>query len=711
MQKEKRGKDTNVKQFKDLRVKKLHPKLREIAGSNEEENELRAELSSIVYLRKRPKSRQLRGLDAKVIGYRALKPEAKKDVSKLSRNIFVNVYIRLKPDGKLPPGIAKDGRNAVVGDARLVPARINLAQLPALLKSEDVLYIEPAEPIKRPPPIALEVIARDANGDAPPKRAIDIDEERPDIGLTAYRRGLIKSGRENGVLIGIIDVQGFDFGHEDFVDAGGKTRFLRIWDQGGANRDAPKGFGFGAEITQAHMNAALAAEKSTGTSAALLEQQSWMSVGSHGTHVASIAAGNHGVCPNAKIAGVLISLSEEQRDDSRLSFYDSTRLVDAIQYLLNVAEEEKLPIAINISLGTNGDAHDGSGPLCQWLDGGLAKPGRAVCVAAGNAGQERGERSDDFGWMVGRIHASGRIPAKGLSVDLDWTVVGDRIADVSENELEIWYAAQDRIAVSVRPPGATEFIGPVGPREFIFNKQLDNGTDLSIYNETYAPSNGENCVSIYLIPPLHRQPGGTVGGVAAGVWTVRLTGLDVRDGRFHGWIERDDPVRAFSASSDPRPWRFPSFFSERSNVDERSIGSLACAPRVIGVANLDEAENKIHITSSEGPTRDDRAKPDIAAPGTNIVAANGFHNRGVAGAWLPMTGTSMASPHVTGVVAEMLRIRPQLTAAQIIGILRRTARPLPGASYAWTKDAGYGRIDGVACLVEASRSGERYNVG
>jgi hypothetical protein len=40
------------------------------------------------------------------------------------------------------------------------------------------------------------------------------------------------------VLIGIIDVLGFDFAHPEFLD-GASTRFLEIWDQGGTNRPGP----------------------------------------------------------------------------------------------------------------------------------------------------------------------------------------------------------------------------------------------------------------------------------------------------------------------------------------------------------------------------------------------------------------------------------------------------------------------------------------
>ena len=92
--------------------------------------------------------------------------------------------------------------------------------------------------------------------------------------------------------------------------------------------------------------------------------------GSHATHVASIAAGNRGVCRNATIAAVLISLPKED-EDRRLSFYDSSRLADAVDYLLQLARNSSKPVVINISLGTNGarprrqrrgDALDRRGP-------------------------------------------------------------------------------------------------------------------------------------------------------------------------------------------------------------------------------------------------------------------------------------------------------------------------------------------------------------
>jgi subtilisin family serine protease len=402
----------------------------------------------------------------------------------------------------------------------------------------------------------------------------------------------------------------------------------------------------------------------------------------------------------AQIAGVLLALPDAD-NDRRLSFYDSTHIAHAVKYLQELAGD--MPLSINISLGTNGHAHDSSSAVARWLDSALATPGRSVCVAAGNAGQEAPQTADDFGYIMGRIHTEGRIPAKDLVQEIEWIVVGNGVADLSENELEIWYGAQDRFDVALKAPGETEWLPTVHPGEYIENLGFADGTTVSIYNELYHPANGSNYIGVYLSPFL-KEP---IHGVRAGTWLVRLTGHDVRDGRYDGWIERDDPQK-LGPLGPQEGWMFPSFFSVQSNVDRSSVSSLACGERIISVANLDDVRGVINVTSSQGPTRDGRLKPEIAAPGTDIVAANGFSPDDEA--WIQMSGTSMASPYVAGVVGLMLSVNPKLTAAQIGGIIKRTARPLPSADFTWRNDAGFGRIDPLACIKEAHAVNNRTDV-
>ncbi|MFT7648625.1 MAG: hypothetical protein ACI8Y4_003377 [Candidatus Poriferisodalaceae bacterium] len=339
------------------------------------------------------------------------------------------------------------------------------------------------------------------------------------------------------------------------------------------------------------MNAALAAARNPNVPSATawaLEPQSSMTTSSHGTRVASIAAGNAGVCPNAYIAGVLIDLPDEEVSNRRRSFYDSSRVAHAVDYLFDLAEDMNkgegladLPVSVNISLGTNGGGRDASKAVSRWIDSALTVPGRSVCVAAGNAGQEKAEHPDDFGFINGRVHTSGRIQARSLNSDIEWIVVGNGIADASENEFEIWYSGADRFAVSITPPGMPT-IGPIEPQTYVQNEQPVDGSFLSAYNELYHPANGLNYVAIYLSPFLGENP---IIGVRPGTWKIRLHGREVRAGRYDGWIERDDPRRR-GLSADRQLWNFPSFFAEGTNVDNSSVSSLASGQRVLSAPRL-----------------------------------------------------------------------------------------------------------------------------
>ena len=662
---------------------KLHPKLRMVLNGSATVNTYRAERCA-----------SLSVVDPTLLQITKLRDPGnlpleksrgpKEDVSQKPSGICATVFIRLTDAQVELPEDLKSYSTAGYQD--IIIAEIPLNKIEVLEKHKGILEVVMGENLVFHPPFDLAIRHN---------KDVRIDSLSR---VPVTSRHIHKDGA--GVMIGIIDVQGYDFSHPDFLDAHGKTRFAYIWDQGGDTRPAPQGYTYGAEIRAEHIDAALAAAPKIGLAAYELEPQSQMTRSSHATHVAGIAAGTTGVAPGTTIVGVSLSLAAEQLD-KRQSFFDSTRLAHAIEYILEKAQAANagsgMPVVINISLGTNGHAHDGSSPIAQWIDSNFTKPGRCICVAAGNAGQDAPSKPGDLGFLSGRIHTGGVLPAAGLSKNIEWIVAGGGIADLSENELEIWYSMQDKFAVSLRPPGSSDWIGPVEPGQFIENKHLDNGTFVSIYNERYAPANGDNYIACFLSPPLSAL--GT-GGVEAGIWLVRLHAREVRNGEYHGWIERDDP-RRYGRLGVKYGWSFPSFFSKESNVDNSSVTSLGCAQRVITVGSLNEQQEAVHFSSSQGPSRDGRQKPEILAPGVAITAANGFDLSDQQ--WVQMTGSSMASPYVAGVAALMLAIQPNLTTAQIMGIMRRTAKPLPGSDYIWKNDAGFGAIDANACILEAAQ--------
>ncbi|MCP4300853.1 MAG: S8 family serine peptidase, partial [Gammaproteobacteria bacterium] len=577
--------------------RRLHPRLRVLRNGDASVNDCRAKIATTVAAVERKLDAKARliveganlalvqqsihalDLNNSAIAKRRLKKRKKLSTLPPADEAFVNVIVQVlrdrdasDPDAEQKilerlertidatlEGVDPQLCGRIVNRRNYLSATVPISLLPELEKDDDIAFVSGSEPLKLDIPLAQSA-------------------------KNPTRRKVGKSSIHNngeGVIIGIIDVGGFDFSHSDFLDDDGNSRFLAIWDQGGRFRGPPRRFDYGSEFTKDHLDAALKEAKKPGAYPATeLEPQSQRRASSHGTHVASIAAGRKGVCPNADIAAVLIDvpLPEDQRERRRFAFSDTSRIVHAVEYLLDIATAENKPISINVSLGTNGGGHDGSSGVSRWLDDALSTPGRCICAAAGNAGQEAATREDDLGWILGRIHTAGRVEARGLEVDLEWTVIGNGIADMSENELEIWYSPQDQFIVQVQPPGETRWY-VVEPREFIENKRLRSGTTLSVYNELYHPNNGANYISVYLSPNL--EPGNE-RGVEAGLWKIRLRGKEIRDGRFHAWIERDDPIE-IGRNENERLFRFPSFFSARSNVDSHSISSLACGQQIVGV--------------------------------------------------------------------------------------------------------------------------------
>lgn len=84
---------------------------------------------------------------------------------------------------------------------------------------------------------------------------------------------------------------------------------------------------------------------------------------------------------------------------------------------------------------------------------------------------------------------------------------------------------------------------------------------------------------------------------------------------------------------------------------------------VITVGSIDANDNRAP-SSNYGP------KVDISAPGINILSTMPSNNYGY------KNGTSMAAPHVAGVAALMLSVKPNLTPAQIKDCLIRSADPI-----------------------------------
>lgn len=125
-----------------------------------------------------------------------------------------------------------------------------------------------------------------------------------------------------------------------------------------------------------------------------------------------------------------------------------------------------------------------------------------------------------------------------------------------------------------------------------------------------------------------------------------------------------------------------------------SIGTPGAYPEsyAVGAIRKDEHIAKFSLRGKSSYTN--KIKPDIVAPGVNILSCIPGEKYTI------YTGTSMAAPHVTGVIALMLQVNPNLTVDQIENILNETALPLKDEYYTTTPNNGYGygKVNAVSAV-------------
>ncbi|WP_239168076.1 S8 family serine peptidase [Catellatospora coxensis] len=111
-----------------------------------------------------------------------------------------------------------------------------------------------------------------------------------------------------------------------------------------------------------------------------------------------------------------------------------------------------------------------------------------------------------------------------------------------------------------------------------------------------------------------------------------------------------------------------------SGPDLETVGTPGAADAALTVAAVD-SQDRVAFFSSGGPRRGDKAlKPDISAPGVDVLAARSQQSDMGEGPYLTMSGTSMASPHVAGAAALLAAVHPDWTGQQLKDALMSTSR-------------------------------------
>ncbi|AXG77437.1 S8 family serine peptidase [Streptomyces paludis] len=131
----------------------------------------------------------------------------------------------------------------------------------------------------------------------------------------------------------------------------------------------------------------------------------------------------------------------------------------------------------------------------------------------------------------------------------------------------------------------------------------------------------------------------------------------------------------------------------------RTIGSPGSAPAALTVGAVDR-DDSIAGFSSTGPTAVNALKPDITAPGVDIVAARAAHaaiGTPASDGYLSMSGTSMAAPHVAGAAAIVAQRHPDWSGERIKQALTSSAVGNPGLR---AYQQGNGRADVAKALAQ-----------
>lgn len=136
------------------------------------------------------------------------------------------------------------------------------------------------------------------------------------------------------------------------------------------------------------------------------------------------------------------------------------------------------------------------------------------------------------------------------------------------------------------------------------------------------------------------------------------------------------------------------FVVSAGNAGQRaSVGAPGAADRALTVGSVTKGD-QLSGFSSQGPRVGDFGlKPEIAAPGSDIIAARAagtFSDASVNEYYTRLSGTSMAAPHVAGAAAILSAQHPDWTGTQIKDALVGSAKRLPGID---TLAQGAGRLD------------------
>lgn len=517
-------------------------------------------------------------------------------------------------------------------------------------------------------------------------------QRRLDKAAPAMKTDLVHQGADGlpqqftgkDVMVVVYD-DGFDPNHPMFLDADGKSRVLAVVTK---NDKDDEDF----VVVRDDEIASFTTDSEEET---------------HGCHVAGIAAGKYtdgnihleGSAPDANIIFICSNL------------VDKSEMADMVGKLRKSLGK---PVVVNISLGDNSGMHSDKSIDCMLLDEVAEKDSIIFCIAAGNEGEDnivqRKELSGSADEMKSFVQlpewqfnymddiyfeGKGAHPFKVTPVVFDWAtgtaadtlkaMTGNIDGEYAEDERE-YIIGNSTIKLTTKVDARLNTT--TGNYETLFNYNLENST--------------ESLVSLY------------IGYI--------VTGIDGEPTTVTAYVGTNSTLGVVGNED----W-------QEDITTDGTINTLACGNHTIAVGNyitrylttktkgfdnvLDPTlvkDGDMEPSSSWGTLYDGRSFPHIAAPGTNVISSINSYNteesdpdvtyysttsNGRDYHFTGYTGTSMATPAMTGVVALWLEADPTLTVNKVRTIAMETAIVDDNVRNAtFPVQFGAGKIDALAGL-------------
>ena len=488
-----------------------------------------------------------------------------------------------------------------------------------------------------------------------------------------------------GVVVGVMDV-GFDLTHPTFYSADTtQYRIRRFWDM----------------VTQDTVGSSLFVGRDyvgRENLLALGHSRDGMDL-SHGTHTTGTAAGSgyrslyRGMAPEADICLVANAVMDDLVYIDSADVYKYTLATDALgfKYLFDYAKSVGKPCVASFSEGSMQDFWGNDQLYCEMLDS-LTGPGCIIVSSAGNNG-----------YLKSWFHkAAGQLSAGSfLQSASDEATLTLKSADDFLLRFVLYGHQNDTLMVSTK-----EVL--LEPDSVGKSSLLLDDYQLLVQTEAYPSCYDaeEMCYDVTIQVPdrvgMNRPLSIEVMGREADVECYRVN-VSLTTNALNPLLDAGDESHSILSPSSA-----PCVISVGATSYRDSIQNLNGEWKSYWLGN-----GGVRVPfSSMGPTFDGRMKPDVMAPGNNIISSYSsfylenhpnnndikwdvahFDFNGRTYAWNSDSGTSMSCPAVAGAIALWLQAKPDLTPQEVLEVISRTSHHYD-ESLSWpNNEYGYGEID------------------